>query len=142
MKEHAARPKDWDFTLRFEQIFRTWITTCDWRYGLSKTGKSAAAFKDYHPDTHYRWKLNDKGWQDGYKGQEIIIINEFRGQIQYSELLDMIDCYPFDVCRRNFGPIPFMAKHIIITSSMQPNAIYKLLAENDSLDQIYRKLIQ
>ena len=105
------------------------------------TGKSAAAFKDYHPDTHYRWKLNDKGWQDGYKGQEIIIINEFRGQIQYSELLDMIDCYPFDVCRRNFGPIPFMAKHIIITSSMQPNEIYKLLAENESLDQIYRKLI-
>lgn len=39
---------------------KTWRqhrTTCDWLYGTTGTGKSARAFQDYHPDTHYKWEM-------------------------------------------------------------------------------------
>lgn len=125
--------------IQLRKKFRNWMTTCEWCYGETGTGKSHYAFTNFNPDTHYVFP-NDNGWWDGYKGQETVIINEFRGQIQYSELLDLIDKYPKTVKRRNREPCPFLAKHIIITSSMTPNEVYHNLAENDKLEQIYRRI--
>lgn len=120
--------------------FRTEMTTCDWLYGKTGVGKSHLAFKNYSPNTHYIWK-DDKGWWDGYDGQEIIIINEFRGQIQYCELLELIDKWPCTVRRRNRQPRQFIAKHIIITSSMHPKEIYThQLEKNDSINQLLRRI--
>lgn len=119
--------------------FRKWMTSCDWRYGETGTGKSETAFKDFDPDTHYVFK-NDNGWWDGYNGQEIVIINDFRGEIPYGILLQMIDKYPFEVRRRNREPFPFLAKKVIITSFGTPNEVYKNLSQNDSLEQIYRRI--
>lgn len=125
--------------IQLRKKFRNWMTTCEWCYGETGTGKSHYAFTNFNPDTHYVFP-NDNGWWDGYKGQETVIINEFRGQIQYSELLDLIDKYPKTVKRRNREPCPFLAKHIIITSSMTPKEVYHNLAENDKLEQIYRRI--
>lgn len=119
--------------------FRNWMTTCSWYYGPTGIGKSHTAFENYNPETHYLWK-DDNGWQDGYTGQETIIINEFRGNISYSNLLQMIDKYPYELRRRGREPVPFLAKNIIITSSLHPKDIYHNLAEKDSLQQLYRRI--
>ena len=67
--------------------WRTWMTTCEWIYGrTSGTGECQYSFKDYNPDTHYKWK-DARGWWDKYNGQETVIINDFRGQTPYDELL-------------------------------------------------------
>lgn len=121
--------------------YRKWMTTCDWFYGETGVGKSHNAFIDYNPETHYIFNLNDNGFWDGYVGQEIVIINEFRGQIPYSELLDLIDKYPKFVKLKGLPQVPFLAKHIIITSSLPPNEIYHNLAEKDSLDQLKRRIV-
>lgn len=126
-----------DIALR--KKYRNWMTTCDWLYGKTGAGKSHKAFENYNPDTHYVYP-NDNGWWDGYSGQEIVIINEFRGQITYSELLDLIDKWPKTVKRRNREPVPFLAKHIIITSSLRPEEVYFNLAENDRLEQLLRRI--
>lgn len=120
--------------------FRTWMTTCDWYWGETGAGKSHKAFEGFDPDTHYVLRLNDKGWWDGYTGQETVIINEFRGQIMYSELLDLIDRYPKYVPRRGREPVPFLAKHIIITSSMKPQDVYHNLRESDDIAQLMRRV--
>lgn len=119
--------------------FRTQMTTCEWVYGKTGTGKSHYAYTSYNPDTHYNWK-NDNGWQDGYVGQETIVINEFRGEIKYANLLELIDWTPLELPRRGREPVPFLAKHIIITSSLRPEQIYRNLAKDDSLDQLYRRI--
>ena len=125
-----------DIALRSK--YRTWMTTCEWIYGPTSTGKSERAFEFYHPSTHYVWKTNDK-WQDGYTGQDTVIINDFRPEIKYNELLQMIDKYPHFVPRRGREPAPFLAKHIIITSSLAPQVLYHNRCDEDSIEQLLRQ---
>jgi hypothetical protein len=127
-----------DIALR--KRFRTEMTKCEWVYGPTGCGKSHHAFKDYNPDTHYVYP-NDGGWWDGYTGQEVVIINEFRGGIMYSELLELLDKWPKTIRRRNREPVPFLAKLVIITSSMRPFEVYKGIVESgDSISQLHRRV--
>lgn len=120
--------------------YRTEMTKCKWIYGPTGAGKSHMAFENYKPNTHYVLNLQDKGWWEGYAQQETVIINEFRGQIPYSELLDLIDKYPKTVPRRGREPLPFVSKMIIITSSMSPEDVYHNLSLTDSLEQLKRRI--
>jgi len=126
--------------IKLRKMFRTEMTTCEWLVGPTGAGKSHKAFEGYHPETHYLWKLNDNGWQDGYTGQETVIINDFRGEIKYNELLNMIDKWPFTVSRRAREPVPFLAKHVIITTSLYPAEIYTNRVKEDKLAQLYRRI--
>ena len=65
-----------DIALR--KKFRTEMTKGIWYHGTTLKGKSHLAFANFDPETHYVWK-DDNGWQDGYMGQEIVIIDDFRG---------------------------------------------------------------
>lgn len=126
--------------VKLRKMFRTEMTTCEWIAGPTGTGKSHKAFEGYHPETHYLWKLNDNGWQDGYSGQETVIINDFRGEIKYNEMLNLIDKWPFTVPRRAREPVPFLAKHVIITSSLYPAEVYTNRNKEDKLEQLYRRI--
>lgn len=128
-----------DIALR--KRFRNWMTLGEWYYGKTGTGKSHKAFEGFSPETHYVLNVQDSGWWCGYSGQEIVIINEFRGQIQFSELLDLLDKYPKTIKRRNREPVPFLAKKVIITSSMRPCDVYSnVLTSTDSIKQLERRL--
>lgn len=111
-----------------------------WYYGPTGIGKSHEAFEGFSADTHYCWK-DDKGWWDNYKQQDTCIINEFRGQISYSELLSLCDKWPTSVRRRGRCPVPFTSKRIIITSCEPPAGVFKNLSERDTLDQLYRRCV-
>lgn len=126
--------------LRMRKVFRNHMTEGLWIYGKTGTGKSEYAFTDYTPETHYVWKY-DNGWQDGYTQQDIVIIDEFRGQIPFSELLMLIDKHPnASVRRRGREPMPFVSKKVIITSSMRPEEVYYNLSANDKIEQLLRRI--
>ena len=125
-----------DIALR--KKFRNFLTVGKWYWGKTGTGKSHLAYQDFHPDTHYDYP-NDGGWWDGYKGQPIVIINEFRGSITMAEILTLCDKYPKTVRRRCREPVPFLAKTIIVTSALPPEQVYCNCDCNDSIAQIYRR---
>ena len=73
-------------------------------------------------------------------GQDTVILNDFRGNLKYEELLQLVDKWPKSVKRRNRQPMPFVSKHIIITSSLPPEQVYVQRNEKDSLDQLLRRI--
>lgn len=121
------------------KLFRTEMTTCDWYYGPTGVGKSHKAFENFSPETHYVYP-HDNGWWDGYKQQDIVIINDFRGEIPYNVLLDLIDKWATTVRRRCREPLPFISKHIIITSSLHPKDIYRNREAEDKIEQLLDRI--
>lgn len=121
--------------------FRSWMTKGIWYYGNTGKGKSHQAFLDFDPDTCYVKSLtgSEYKWWDGYTGQEIVIFNEFRGEIAYGEILSLVDKWPHYVPRRNREPAPFLAKTLIVTSALHPQEVWKNRGVSDSMDQLYRR---
>lgn len=126
--------------LAMRKKYRTEMTSCDWLVGPTGVGKSHQAFQNFSPDTHYVYRHNDKGWWEGYKQQEYIIINDFRGQIPYDELLQILDKWPYYVPRRGREPMPFVSKKVIITSPLTPEEAYPRRAEKDCISQLLRRV--
>lgn len=124
--------------LAMRKKYRTKMTEGVWYWGETGVGKSHRAFEGFTPETHYVWS-RDNGWWDAYVQQPIVIINEFRGDIPYGQLLDLLDKWPTTVRRRNGEPIPFVSERVIITSSLPPEDIYHNLAAKDSLAQLLRR---
>ena len=119
------------------KIVRSWHTTCEWAYGPTGTGKTYHWKSIWDAEKMWVYKLNDRGWCDGYRGQPIVIINELRpGDIPYRELLNMIDDIPHWIPNRANEPIPFMAKHIYITSPFRPEDVYCDLSGADKIEQL------
>ena len=126
-----------DIALR--KRYRTEMTKGIWYWGATGVGKSHEVFKDFDPETHYVKNLRDDWW-DGYTGQPIVIFNEFRGQITYSELLELCDKWPTTVKRRGREPVPFLAKEIRVTCSLSPKGVYRNVCEGqESLNQLLRR---
>lgn len=119
--------------------FRTWMTCGIWYHGKTGVGKSHKAFEGYHPATHFVYNTQDNGYWNGYTGQETVIINDFRGQIPYSELLNLVDKWPHTVKIKCSSPTPFLAKKVIITSAMHPHHCYPNLCQEDKLAQLERR---
>lgn len=116
--------------------YRTEMTKGVWYWGETGVGKSHKAFRNFTPETHYIKDLNVQWW-DNYEQQPIVVLNEFRGQIKFGELLDLVDKWPKTVPVRNNPSIPFTSKKLIITSSKPPNEIYSNCGE--SLTQLLRR---
>ena len=58
-----------------------------------------------------------------------------------SMLLEMIDLYPMYISRRGLPPVPFLGKHIIITSSMRPEQVYAgKIEKEDNINQLLRRI--
>lgn len=123
--------------IAFRRKWRTEMTEGVWYWGETGCGKSDKAFENYNPMTHYKFT---EDWWDGYTGQETVIIDEFRGDIlKFRDLLSLVDKHPHYVKRRCREPIPFLAKKLIVTSSLHPKDIYTNLNANDKLDQLFRR---
>ena len=123
--------------IAFRRKWRTEMTVGIWYWGETGCGKSDKAFENYNPMTHYKFT---EDWWDGYFGQETVIIDEFRGDIlKFRDLLSLVDKHPHYVKRRCREPIPFLAKTLIVTSSLHPKDIYTNLNANDKLDQLFRR---
>lgn len=119
---------------------RTRKTIGVWIWGVTGVGKSYTARNIIPKDwTIYEHPVNDKGWWDGYKQQDAVIIDDFRGEIKYNEILKMIDEWGYKVPRRGREPLPFTSDLVIITSSLHPRDVYYNINADDSIKQLIRR---
>lgn len=121
------------------RMFRDFVPTVYWLYGPTGVGKTREAV-NLAGDSVYWYQLGDHGWQDGYTNQRAIIIDDFRGNIKYEELLRMLDRYPFSFSRRARRPIPVLATTFVITSSLSPDECYPRRNVRDGIAQLTRRI--
>lgn len=129
-----------DLYVRFSNAIHKWETYYDRPrdseiipkveiyYGVTGSGKSYKAFQE-HPNA-YR-KMQGRWW-DGYKGEKVVIIEDFRPpspdewkssevkSISLDEWLRILDRYPMKIEYKG-GSRQLQANHFIFTSNFPPN---------------------
>ncbi len=104
---------------------RTWKPVVDVFYGEPGSGKTYAASEKY-PDAFWLCPPNVRGgpvWFTGYSGQSDVIIDDFYGWMQWTQLLRILDRYPLNVQIHGYS-IPFLGKNIVLTSNVHPERWY------------------
>lgn len=128
---HAFRIRDIEVlrqTILFEKfatIRRSVYVT--YLYGASGTGKTRSIFDNNDPReicriTNYR---NGKGVNfDNYSGQDILVFEEFAGQIELEELLNYLDIYPLSLPARYSDKVACYTK-VFLTSNLPLEQQYR-----------------
>lgn len=108
--------------------------------GKTGVGKSWQTHTRF-PDVFMPYYGNSGLWWDGYIDQSTILLEEFRGQIQLSKLLQILDPYPLHVEVKG-GCMAARYSTVIITSNSAPEFWYKNEdgSREPDLQALYRRL--
>lgn len=101
---------------------RTWETEVHIIWGDSGTGKSKRVWDEVlfeNKDPSYYEKYASGEFYDGYDGEEDIIIDDFRGGIDFTHMLKLCDRYPFKVNVKH-GMCSMLCRRVFITSNLHP----------------------
>jgi len=104
-------------------------------WGKTGTGKSHRAWASF-PDAYSKDPRTK--WWTGYRNEETVIIDEFRGGIDVAHILRWLDKYPVQVETKG-GSTPLHAKRIIFTSNLCHNAWYPEL-DGDTFMALDRRI--
>lgn len=138
---------------------RSFKTHVSWFFGGTGTGKSAWAcahadqlslakqnelsvgsdFPGADFSMRPYWKMGGNRWWDGYSGQYVVIIDDYRCDLcTFSYLLRLFDRYPLLVeCKG--GSIQFVSYHIIVTAPLSPRDMWAQRSTED-LRQLTRRI--
>ena len=116
-----------------------------WHVGSSGSGKSytyVSLSEQNGIDSVYLLNDYEHGF-DKYNGEPILFMDEFRGQLRYGVLLNILDCYKLQVSCR-YSNAYALWNQVHITSILPPEAGYeKMVQENrhlDTIDQLLRRI--
>jgi len=119
---------------------RDWMTKVIWLHGPTGSGKSRAAHECASPDDVY-WKPMDHQWWDGYRGQPIVVMDDYRKDFcTFSYLLRLFDRYPLQVNIKG-STTQFLARYIIVTCPLKHDDLWTLETRTEGdLAQLTRRI--
>lgn len=95
-------------------------------YGAPGVGKSRYAY--YRDPSLYSVPAPDLRWFDGYAGEEVVLIDDYRGAGDPSFLLKLLDIYPLQVpVKGDF--VAWNPKKIFMTSNLDPRSWHPEISE-------------
>lgn len=121
---------DYYFKKKNDEIMRKrrmekWVCVL---YGPTGTGKTRHVYDNHDWDDIYVIQqgtgTNNSLWFDGYTGQSVVLIDDFRGNIMFKFLLNLLDRYPLRVQVKG-GTVLFNPDKIYITSNHNPTQWYQ-----------------
>lgn len=138
------------YVKKMQSLYRTVAPKCIWLWGPSGSGKSWDSFHKYSkPEWQatgeaYLKSHNGKGagWWDGFDPMicKTVILNEFRGGIEFSLLMQIADEYPMRVSIRGEQDRPLKFDTLVVNSIMHPKDVYKGVFEGDGGEEPYEQL--
>ena len=93
------------------------VRSCKVFWGPTGTGKSRTAWDEGGIDSYAKDPRSK--WWCGYRDQENVILDEFRGSVDVSHILRWLDRYPVSVETKG-GSVPLRATKFWITSNLHP----------------------
>lgn len=102
---------------KYKTVFRELDVT--YIYGLTGTGKTRGVMEKYGYENVYR--VTDYGHPfDSYKGQDIVIFEEFRSSLRIQDMLNYLDGYPVELpCRYSNKRACFTKVYIITNIALE-----------------------
>lgn len=105
-------------------------------FGESGTGKTSAVFRTFGPENIFRLVSgdgsNDSVWFDGYQGEDVLLLDDYYGQLKWSFFLQLLDIYPLRVAvKGSFTYVNFPI--IILTSNVEPAQWYSRISRNPTM---------
>lgn len=91
--------------------------------GASGTGKSSTANTRYPDAYHAPWPVGGRWWWPFYQGEEVVILDEFRHQIKFDQMLKLLDRYPLKLEAKGRS-FEFVSKRLVITTNIDPRDWY------------------
>lgn len=107
------------------------------RHGTTGSGKTSSVMEEY-PDAFIVSEGVTGLWWDGYDGEDVVLLDEFRGNIPLSHLLRILDGYACQVSIKG-GSKYLNATKIFITSNVDPSLWYKN-ADQASVEALMRRI--
>lgn len=104
---------------------RDWQMVVQVFWGPTGSGKSSRARRE-NPGAY--WKSRNAGssqYFDNYNGQDTIIMDEFRGWLQFDSLLRILDSTPHQLDIKH-GAVAMSARKVVFTSNDHPSEWYHL----------------
>lgn len=115
---------------------RAWKTQVHVYWGRTHTGKTR--FVTEQSEGRSVFRPYDYEWFCGYTNQDIVILDDYRGQYPIDFFLRLCDRYPMSV-RVKGGSANWAPKKIYITSNISICSWYPN-ADRPSIDAMYRRL--
>lgn len=107
-------------------------------YGPSGYGKTTSAWRDYPYAFKGCWPTGGRWWWPNYKGQEVVIFDEFRENITYQDCLALFDIHPMGIENKG-GNTQNVSKKIIITTIRNPKHWYGKVSDKSELQRRIRE---
>ena len=119
-----------------------------WHTGESGSGKSYSRVKlaeeRGEENIYYLTDYSGNGMFDGYIGQPVLWLEDFKGEMKFGELLRILDVYKADIhCR--YANAKALWNEVHITSIFHPKGVYmKMLRDDeqaqDKVEQLLRRI--
>lgn len=106
-----------------------------WLYGESGLGKTSYIYSKWNKEDVYSKKDNGKDNWDGYDQQEVILLDEFRGNMDIHELLQLTDRYKFQL-NVKYSSAKCNSKFIFVSTEHPPEYYYN----GTILNQLCRRI--
>lgn len=115
--------------------------------GESGSGKSyiyVQLCEEHGEDDCYIVSDYEGGGFDSYQGERHLILDELKGQVPFSSLLQLLDCYKMQIHAR-YSNVLSLWLHVYITSVFPPEELYQKMVEEtkrgrDKQQQLFRRI--
>ena len=143
-RRYSSLIKSAFYDLRREQTSPIREVKVHYRLGKSGSGKTYYFKKlceTFGRDEVYLVSEYERGGFDAYLGEKILFLDEFKGQLRFSTLLSLLDCYLTQVGAR-YSNVWTLWSEVYITSVIPPDQLYFAQDFNkyDNVIQLLRRI--
>ncbi|CAG8434317.1 6450_t:CDS:1 [Scutellospora calospora] len=121
-----------------EKRNKNWVPASFLLYGPGGVGKTIFVekiFNRYYEKSNV--KNNGNSWWTDYKGEEVVLLDEFQTKVGWEELIYILEKSNCEVEERHGNFIPFLAKYVFMTNVKSFNDLYE-----DQYNEVFDDLYQ